>query len=186
MAKIRFISCDYLYKNTVIESNVDSTILTPIIDKAQLIHIEGVLGTALYNKIKTEVSGSTLAGDYLTLMIDYIQPALAEWIIYEAYPQIWSRITNKTISTSSSDNATPITSDDVKWLKDGVRDSAEFLTKRITRYLQANPTLFPEYLAPGSSLDTVRPHRKNYFGGLYLNNGGRNNCNFGLDDGSKD
>jgi hypothetical protein len=182
MAKIRFVSADYLYKNTTIESNVDSTILIPIIDKAQLIHTEGALGTALYNKIKTDVQNASLSGNYLTLMTDYIQPALAEWIVYESYPQIWSRITNKTVSTSSSDNAIPLSADDLKYIREGVRDSAEYLTQRLSKYLMANPTLFPEYLNPGSTIDTVKPNRSNLFGGIYLRKGkGTTDCNFGLD-----
>lgn len=181
MAKTRFVSIDFLYKNTVIEANVDSTILTPIIDKAQLIYIEGVLGTALYNKMKSDVQSGSLSGNYLTLMTEYIQPALADWVVYEAYPQIWSRITNKTVSTSSSDNAIPLSADDVKWVREGVRDSAEYLTQRVSKYLMANQSLFTEYTNPGSSIDTVQPKRNNMFGGIYLGKGGRNRCNFGLD-----
>jgi hypothetical protein len=183
MAKVRFVSVDYLYKNTIIEGNVGSDILLPIIDKAQLIYIEGVLGTALYDKIKTDVTNNSLSGDYLTLMTGYIQPALAEWIIYESYPHIWSRITNKTVSTSSSDNAIPLTSDDVKFLREGVRDSAEYLTKRITRWLQSYPELYPEYLNPGSKLKDVKPKRNNLFGGVYIRKrGGLNgDCAFGMD-----
>ena len=181
MAKIRFISADYLYKNTTIEANVDSTILTPIIDKAQLLYIEGVLGTALYNKLKTDVSGNTLSGNYLTLMTDYVQPALAEGVVYEAYPQIWSRITNKSVSTSNSENSVPLTADDVKWIREGVKDSLEYLLQRTSKYLMANVTLFPEYQNPGSTIDTVVPKRKNLFGGIYLRKGGKNDCNFGVD-----
>jgi len=184
MAKTRFLSIDFLYKNTTIESNVDSTILIPIIDKAQLIYIEGVLGTALYNKLKTDVQNSTLSGNYLTLMTDYVQPALAEWIVYESHNNIWARITNKTVSTSNSDNAVPLTADDLKFLKEGVRDSAEYLTQRIAKYLMANVGVFPEYANPGSTIDTVRPKRSNLFGGLYIEKRKPNgDCNFDLDNG---
>jgi hypothetical protein len=181
MAKVRFISEKYLKDNSGIEDNVEETILNPVIDKAQLIYIEGVLGTALYKKLQQDVIDDSLAGKYLILMRDYIKPALVEAVIYESYPQIWSRITNKSVSTSNSDNAIPLSSDDIKFLQAGVRDNMEYLLQRVAKYLMANVSDFPEYSNPGSSIDTVRPRRNNLFGGIYLNRGkGSTGCNFGI------
>ena len=52
---------------------------------AQDRYILPVLGTDLNNVLITKIQGSSLAGDYLTLLQTYIQPALVQFAFATDY-----------------------------------------------------------------------------------------------------
>ena len=45
---------------------------------------------------------------------------------------------------------------------------AEYYANRLREYLQANSTIYPLFFNPGSTIDTIRPHNTQIFGGIYL------------------
>jgi len=162
------ISVDYLRDNTTINKNTDSEILKPFIILAQNMRIESILGTGLFNDIITNIKGSSIAGDNKTLLDEYIQPCLLQWSLYEALPFINYKLTNKAVSTKSSDNSEAVELGELQYLRGSVRNAAEYLSQRVTNYLKANPTLFPLYNNAGSGCDVIRPNSSNYFNGLFL------------------
>ena len=165
--KVLFLSVDYLRDNTVINGNVDSEILEPYILLAQNVHIEAVVGTKLYNSIIANIEADTLAGVDKTLVDDYIQPALVQWSLYEALPFINYKLTNKSIATKSSDNSEAVELDELHYLRTAVRDVAEYMSERATKYLKANETLYPLYY-DNVECDEIKPNKTNYFSGIIL------------------
>lgn len=178
MSRVRFITPAYLYKFTPIDDNVDADLLNPYIDQSQDINIQQAIGNSLYVKLKTDVAANNVSGYYLTLMKDYIQPAQAQWALYYCMPFINFRITNKAISQKNSENSNASTTDDIKWLRDQVRDTAEFLTRRITEYIMTNQGQFPEYFTTTSPYK-LKPSRNNFFGGVYLGKSVRKGPGYG-------
>jgi len=177
--RVRFITTDYLYKFTSIDENVDADLLTPYIDQSQDINIQQVIGNSLYVKLKNDINTTgTSTGYYLTLLKDYIQPAQAQWTLYYAMPFINFRITNKAISQKNSENSTVSTMEDVKWLRDQVRDTAEYLTRRVTEYIMTNTGQFPEYFTTTGPYQ-IKPKKDNYFGGVYLGKSMRKGKGYG-------
>lgn len=162
-----FITTQYLKDNTVINSNVDQELLQPYIEIAQDVRIEPILGTDLYNKLKSDIEGSTITGNYKILLDDYVQKCLAQWSLYEGLPFLEYKLTNKSVSKKSSDNSTPSDLDEIKYLRQGIRDIAEYFSQRISDYLCANQSLFPEYTSNSDS-DDIHPNSTSYFSGLYL------------------
>lgn len=180
---ILFVSSQYVKDNTSINDNLDSDILTPFITQAQKIYIEPILGTDLYKKLQSDVSGATVAGNYKILLDEYIQNTLAVWALHDSLPFINYKLTNKSVLTKDSDNSTAVGLEEIKFLQANIRNNAEYLSQRITDYLHANPTLFPEYFT-NADIDDVRPNRTSYFSGVYLGNTG-NDCDFGLGLGTE-
>lgn len=178
MSRVRFITPSYLYKFTSIDDNVDADLLNPYIDQSQDINIQQVIGNSLYVKLKTDVASNSVSGYYLTLMKDYIQPAQTQWTLYYAMPFINFRITNKSISQKNSENSTTSTVEDIKWLRDQVRDTAEFLTRRVTEYIMTNTGNFPEYFTTTGPYQ-IKPKSDNYFGGVYLGKSIRHGKGYG-------
>jgi hypothetical protein len=153
MAKAAFIDTPYIYKFTIIETNVDADLILKFIWKAQDLNIQSAVGQNLYTKLINDCPN--FVGDYRTLVVDYIQPCLAEWVVYHALPFINFRLTNKAVSTKSSDNSLPSTADDIR-LKD---------------YIRNNPSSFPEYYTRTLSFE-INPSKTAYFSGIYTE--GRN------------
>ena len=158
-----FVSTEYIYKYTVIENNVDADLINKMIIKAQDMNIQSVLGQRLYKKLLNDCP--SFSGDYLTLVKDYIQPALAEWLLYHILPFINYKLTNKAVSTKNSDNSNPSGIEDLKWLRSQIRDNAEFYSERIIDYIKDNETSFPEYFLYDDN--ELRPSRSVYFSGIY-------------------
>ncbi len=164
--RVLFLSVDYLRDNTVINGNVDSELLEPYILMAQNVHIEPLVGTKIYNDLINTIG--SLSADNKTLLDDYLQPALLQWALYEVLPFINYRLTNKAISTKNSDNSDPVGLDELHYLRQSVRDVAEYLSERATVFLKANTDLYPLYLENGASCDEIHPNKTNYFSGIVL------------------
>lgn len=175
-----------LKKNTAIQNNVDDDLLNPYIFKSQETHIHQLLGTDLYNKLMLEVRANTITGHYKTLLDDFVTPCLIEWTFYEVMPFISMKITNKSIVRGNSDYSTEGDLQDLKYLRDSVRNLAEFYGSRLIGHLRQYQHLFPEYRS-NSGLDKIIPNSKSYFGGVYLGNGSsKDDCEWGLGMSYKD
>ncbi len=174
MAKAIFISPQYVKETTLVDQNADDKLLTVSIYDMQVYHIEAALGTDLYNKLKADVLAGSLAGDYLSLMCDYVQPALSGWVAMYVNYSMLQKYTNKSVSTKQSESASPV---DYTRQRDGwdkQRDLAEYKTQRLINYLCANSSLFPEY-STNSGADKIAPKSNAYTTALYLGRGGMTN-----------
>ena len=145
--KALFISVDDLKKKSIIDGNVDSDKILQFVEVAQDTHIQNYLGTDLYNKLQADIVASTLAGDYLSLVNDYVKPMLI-WYSQATYlPFSLFQVKNGGVSKHSTDNAENVSKDELEYIIQRCRDNAEFYTKRYLDYMCANSTLYPEYLS---------------------------------------
>jgi hypothetical protein len=179
MAFAKLISTDYLFKYTIIDDNVDPDLLGKFIIQAQDLNIQQVIGNTLYVKIMNDVVNNTISGYYKTLLDDYIQRCQAEWTVYHVFPFINYRLTNKAVSEKNSDNSNPTTLDNIQWLREQVRNTAEFYSTRIREYIVNNQVQFPEYFNPSQNLLSIKPKWNNYFGGIYTGPNGCGDCKCG-------
>ncbi len=169
---IKFIDVAYLKANTSIEQNVDDSKLNPYIIKANETHIQQALGSSFYNHLGLAISGGTLTANENSLITDYIQPALAEFAYYEAYPHIGVKSTNKGNVQQNSDNSISVDLAWTKYLRGAILDIAEFQLKRLNNELVLNSNLYPEYTNP-SSPENLPRNSKSFFGGMYIPKGHR-------------
>ena len=180
MNKAKFITFEYLVKWTIMDENVDANLVEPFILQAQDINIQTIIGNTLYVKLMNDImTTGTSTGQYLTLLIDYIQPAQAQWAVYHALPWLNYKLTNKSISEKNSAESTPTSLETTQYLRNTVRDNAEFLSTRIREYIVNNQSAFPEYFSPQLNLMSIKPRVNNYFGGIYT---GRNRSGSWSDD----
>ena len=163
---VLFISEDTIKKSTTINGNVDVELLLPYIKVAQDIHVQQVLGTDLYDKIQSEISGSSLAGAYKTLVDTYIQPVLIHYSLYECLPFLSYKIMNKDIVRKLSETSTGATLEDIKYLRNVVLNTAEFYTKRLVDYLRHNNSSYPEYST--NSVADMSPDKSAYYSNMNL------------------
>jgi hypothetical protein len=140
-----FISPDDLVKRTAINGNVDRDQMVQFIKIAQDLHIQALLGTALYNKLKTDVLNDTLAGNYETLMTDYVQDVLVHYAMVEILPFLAYKVSNGGIFKKQSENSEGIEKSELEYLIQKERDTAEHYGRRLVSYLTFYGSLTPEY-----------------------------------------
>lgn len=162
-------TADYYKRNSVVNLNVDEELIHPQIIKAQNLNIERVLGTNLFDVLLSEVSAGTVSARMVSLLEDYIQPALVEWVTYSGLLYFNYKITNKAVVKKSSDNSEASSLNEVNFLRQSVRDDAEYYTDRLSKYLCANEVLYPEYIEGNINDNDISPSKKSFFGGIYLN-----------------
>ena len=162
-------TADYYKRNSVVQLNVDEELIHPQIIKAQNLNIERVLGTNLFDVLLSEVSTGTVSARMVSLLEDYIQPALVEWVTYSGLLYFNYKITNKAVVKKSSDNSEASSLNEVNFLRQSVRDDAEYYTDRLAKYLCANEVLYPEYIEGNINDNDISPSKKSFFGGIYLN-----------------
>ena len=166
--KVLMLTADYYKRNSVVNLNVDEELLHPQIIKAQNMRIEKILGTNLFDTVLTEIDAQSYTARIITLLEDYIQPALVEWVTYTALPYLNYKITNKSISKKSSDNSEPSDLNEVNYLRQNIRDDAEYYSERMTKFLEANTDTYPEYLEGNADCDDIKPSKLNFISGIYL------------------
>ena len=169
---VLFISETYVKNNTVIDENVDMRIILPSIRDAQELRILPLLGTPLYEDLKTKITGSTLTADDITLLDDYIAPCMAQWTLYECSVSMLFKYRNKSVATKSSENSQPISYQDLQFLRDDWKNKAEEREARLINYLSDNSTLFPKYT---ETSDDLNPRTTAYQTGFFLG-GDYGNC----------
>ena len=166
MAYVLFISEAKLKDSTAINLNVDTNLLLPYILQSQKLYVKTKLGTDLYEKLEAEITASTLAGAYKTLVDDYIGDMLPAWGFYHAIPFLRFKIENGNIYSKTSETGTPLSTEEAQHLREEIRNTAEYFTERMIEYVTNNLSSFPEYSTnTGADVD---PDRNAYYNGMNL------------------
>lgn len=169
---VLFISETYVKNNSLIDENVDVRLILPSIRDAQELRIHPILGTPLYEDLKTKITGGTLTANDITLLDSYIAPSMLQWTMYECSASMLFKYRNKSVSTKSSENSQPIDFQDLQFLRDEWKNKAEERDKRLINYLCDNDNLYPKY---NESSDDLHPKKTAYQTSFYLG-GGSSNC----------
>ena len=150
MAKVLFISADYVKRNSTIGENGDDKVMYSAIKDAQEIKLLEILGTDLYNKISDDLEAfitvaTPIPADYKTLLDDYIKPALLKWTEFEFKYMNHFKIRNSGTMTRTSNNSEGAEFAEIKYLMDREAHKAEFYSTILVNYLCGNAETFPEY-----------------------------------------
>lgn len=170
MADVLLITESYLKEMSVINDNVDMKILKPTIIMVQDIYLQKILGTPLYEDIKTKITSDPTLVTYpneKALLDTYISKALVWYIKMEATMEFKFRYMNKGVMTKSSENSQPADTGDLKMLMDKWRQNAEMYAQLLTDYLRFNVATFPKYYEYTNT--GMIPTIKNYTSNIFLN-----------------
>ena len=121
---VLFISENYVKNNSLIDENVDVRLILPSIRDSQELRIHPILGTPLYEDLKTKISGGTLTADDITLLDNYIAPSMLQWTMYECSASMLFKYRNKSVATKSSENSQPIDFQNLQFLRDEWKNKA--------------------------------------------------------------
>ena len=166
MAKALFIKRQDLVRNTILDGNVDTDKFIQFIKIAQDIHIQNYLGSKLYDRISEDIINGTLAGDYLELVNDFIQPMLIHFAMVDYLPFAAYSVKNGGVFKHTSENAETATKEEVDYLVSRERDIAEYYTRRFVDHMSFNQAKFPEYTQNVN--DDIHPDHDATFQGWVL------------------
>lgn len=167
---ILFITATTIKERTGIHDNIDDKLIYPDIKWAQDEHLLPMLGTALYAKLQSDISGGTLAGVYKTLIDNYLVDCLVYFVLAELPSGLNYQFWNKGVATKGSDNSQSPSMSEMFDIVSKYKNRAEYYQKKAILYLKQQASLgtYPEYLNPGSGIDTVVPDRVAYSSPIYL------------------
>ena len=167
MAEALLITRKDVVKFTAMNGNVDTDKFIQYVKIAQDVHIQNYVGTELLKAIQTKITGSTLTGDYLSLVTDYIKPMLIHWAMVEYLPFAAYTIANKGVYKHSSENSENVSKEEVDFLMEKERDIAQYYTDRFISYMSFNASSkFPEYYTNNN--EDVYPQKDASFEGWVL------------------
>lgn len=167
MAEALLITRKDVVKFTAMNGNVDTDKFIQYIKIAQDVHIQNYVGTDLLKAIQTKITTSSLTGDYLSLVTDYIKPMLIHWAMVEYLPFAAYTIANKGVYKHSSENSENVSKEEVDFLMEKERDIAQYYTDRFISYMSFNASSkFPEYYSNNN--EDVYPDKDASFEGWVL------------------
>ncbi len=178
--KTLFITPQFLRDNSELDNNVPDKLLRKPIITAQQEFLLPILGSELYNQLVLEVSGNTLTADNQILMDDYVRLCLSEYAMYKAASKVLFKYTGKSIEKQKTDNSESINIKELSLIREEIKNSADILADRLTRFLLANTDTYPLYTQVADSYDSI-PSRQNTaaYGGIYTPK--KRNSRYGFD-----
>ena len=143
MAEFLFITPQELKSTTILGGNVDQDKFLFSIANVQIITIQRLLGTELYDVILSGAEADSLTGLYLELYDKFVKPitknqALSEYIKISSY-----MIANGGAFKHTADNATLMSAEEISGLSDTYSGIADTYISRFDKWLCHNT--IPEY-----------------------------------------
>jgi hypothetical protein len=179
MKNILFINTLTIKERTSVHSNIDDKLVIPEIKVSQDMYILPALGTALYTRLQDGIVANNLTANESALLDDYITDTLVYYVLSELPVGLSFQFYNKGLVRKTSDNSDQPNMQDLIDVANRYRSRAEFYKQRMIKYLQEVSTsnLFPEYINPGTGVDTMYPERDGYQSSIFL---GDENSLFGM------
>jgi len=163
MADVLLVKTAYLKKLSGINANTDFDLLFPTIIMVQDIYIQQILGTPLYNDLKTKIIADPDLSSYpneLALINDYIAKVIVWYCKIESVIDTKHRNMNAGFVTVTTDKTTPVELSDLKYTHDKWLPTAQRYAQLLTDHLFLNSSTFPKYLE--RTLDGMAPIGKNF------------------------
>lgn len=181
MRNTLFIGANTIKERTAVHSNIDDKSIMSEIKTAQDMFILPALGTALYNRLQDGIENANLTVQETALLDNYITDTLVYFVLSELPIGLSYQFYNKGLVRKSSENTDTPSMNELIDVANRFRARAEYYKQRLIKFLRANASnsLFPEYLNPGSGIDTIIPERDGYQTSVWL--GGDTDCNLSLE-----
>ena len=162
-----FIDDQYLKDYTPIGQNIDPLQVYPFVETAQDMYIQDLLGTPLYMDLTYKLYMGITFSQIEWTLVELCSKALAYYTVYLAVPHLAIKIRNVGVARATSDNTTPSTMEEMRYIRNEVKDMAEFWAERTVIYLNNYASLYPLYRTSGSHPD-MSPSNGQYDSDIYL------------------
>ena len=165
------IDTEYLTDLTPMGANIDPLQIAPFIEEAQDVYIQDILGTAFYNDICYKIYSGYTQSSWTTdeyVVVELSSKILAYYTVYMALPHLAIKIRNVGVARTQGDNIIQSTMEEMRYLREEVKNLAEFYAQRLINHLCTYASKYPLYVNPGKD---VPPTSGQYDSDIYLDNG---------------
>lgn len=169
MARVLLISEKTLKQNSVINNNVDGMYILPAIEYAQDAGLQSLIGTQLYNKLMDLVADGSITGatDYKYLLDEYVEPYMVNKVTADIQIPLAFKMRNQGVVQQTGENTYVPSLKDMQYVVQNYENKANFYGQRMSDYLHANHTKYPEYCKIESCAD-MPSDRGAYNTGIFL------------------
>jgi len=170
METILFISYKDILHYTTISGDIDEVKINPWINNAQILYIEPLIGSDLYDKIEDLISTGDITGstnsDYSTLLNEYITPSLVFHTLELFIPLNSFNINDGGTFQYTPTNAQFSPLDEIDKITNKYRIIGNKYDKKLSDYLCKYSYLFPEYTSNEGLVKKTENSIR--VGGIYL------------------
>tara|TARA_R110002012_G_scaffold197522_2_gene366098 strand:+ start:22956 stop:23522 length:567 start_codon:yes stop_codon:yes gene_type:complete len=171
--EVLIVNPNYLKRLTNLNGSIEDAYLIPSVIVTQDKIIQSYLGTALLEKLLSDISSGSISATYGVLLDEYVRKATAWWTMVDLIPSLYVKIDNGGLVIRTAENTTAISPDDLHREVERARENAQFYSERLVSYLCNNSNLFPEYNSNSGS--DMSPETSTY---------NQNGMTYGGDSGS--
>ena len=169
MARVFLVSTKTLKENSVINNNVDDMYVLPAVEFAQDEGLQSLIGTKLYNKLMDLVADGSMSGatDYKYLLDEYITPYLINKVTADIQIPLAFKLRNQGVVQQTGENTYVPSLKDLQYVAQSYENKANFYGQRLSDFLHANRSKYPEYCKIDSCAD-MPANSGAYKTGIYL------------------
>lgn len=156
---ILFISEDNIKNETIIGNNTDGAYIRTAIEKAQDIHLYGILGSQLYKKLEQLIADGSIDDEenaaYKYLLDEYISKYLKYQVVADIIIPVSFKVRNAgLVQNQDGQHYSQAYTNDLQKVSDNYTNSAAEYSLRLTKYIWANRYDYPEYCKCHDCSDT--------------------------------
>lgn len=140
-----------------IQENVRDSILKVVIRRAQDFVIRPILGTKLFERLKTGIINDDLNANETTLLNDYIAPCIAAACDAKAINALTYELRAETAGKAKDEHIEAVSESENSRLFDDIDGDVLGYREILIGYLKDNSDLFPEYEDPDCSHENMKP-----------------------------
>lgn len=142
-----FLISEKTLKGFAVAENLDAVYLNPAISEAQDIHLTQLIGSKLVKKIEEMVMDGSINEnkDYKLLLDEYISAYLQYKTVASLVIPLAYKERNAGIIQTNNEYVVNTGMKDANYLRGYYNDLADYYGLRMTTYIQANSTKYPEY-----------------------------------------
>lgn len=139
------INDEYLRAYSLFPKNYDLTEIENFIPLAEQIHIQSIIGIALYEELLEQVQNNTLTDVNSTLLLEiYKVEGLA--VLYEALPFCWAHLSQVGITLGRSDNSESIANKDISYINTHIKAQLDYAKRHLKKWMELYSDNFPLYI----------------------------------------
>ena len=139
------ITPEYIKQYSTVGDNTQPEYITPSIIDSQIMGLQPIIGTMLYDRLCEMVTEKTLTDDYKHLLDNYIAPYLLNKTQANLLMNLFAKQRNAGVVQYLDTNQQQTDISSVKFMRAEFESKATFYANRLTDYLCANSNKYPEW-----------------------------------------